>query len=573
MALKVLIVDDEKDTRLLLSELFSNSGFETETAGDGIEALNKTKNFKPSVIITDIRLPGMDGIELLKKLKNTDSPPEVILMTGYNEYDAAVDALKIGVFQYIKKPFGDPDFILRIIKNASEKVELKAELEKEKQLILSQREMLERLGFEIESANKVASILASWSYSLDEKLEKTLLVTLSQISADKGSVMLLDDKEEHLVVRASTNKKILGYKSKISDSGIANEVVREGKPLFIENINEDPRFKNLSRYAFKREKNGEYKYSALLSLPLKIKDKVIGVLNVTDKAGGVPFEKDDQEILQSFIDRIVIQIENAQLNENLERKVEERTQELRETHKKLLQAEKVASIGKLAANVAHEINNPVAAINLKIHLLIKTQEELKKMLSDHKELSDKIHKTIEGFDIIKRNTDRIAYIVKGLLHYARKPEDEMKRVDINQVLENFIEFIERQGTLQKINIMKDFSSHGSKVLAISNQLEQVFLNLITNARDAMPDGGNITVTTKPENRYVEISIADTGHGIPEEKLDKIFEPFFTTKEIGKGTGLGLSVCKEIVESHGGEISVKSQVGKGTEFIIRLPVVS
>lgn len=564
MALKVLIVDDENDTRILLSDLLSSGGFETETAEDGIEALNKAKAFKPSVIITDIRLPGMDGIELLKRLKDTDSPPEIILMTGYNEYDAAVDALKVGVFQYIKKPFGDPDFVLRVIKNASEKVELKAKLEKEKQLILSQKEMLERMGFEIESANKVASILASWSYSLDEKLEKTLLVTLNQISADKGSVMLLDDKEEYLVVRASTNKKIIGYKSKISDNGIANEVAREGKPLFIENINEDPRFK---------KRDGEYKYSALLSLPLKIKDKVIGVLNVTDKAGGVPFESEDQEILQRFIDRIVIQIENAQLNENLERKVEERTQELRETHKKLLQAEKVASIGKLAASVAHEINNPVTSINLKIHMLLKTLKELKEILPDNKELSDKIQEGIEGFDIIKRNTDRIAYIVKGLLHYARKPEEEMKPLDINQFLENFIEFIERQGILQKINIVKNFSSKGGKVLAISNQLEQVFLNLVTNAKDAMPDGGDITVTTRANNRYVEIILSDTGHGIPEEKLTQIFEPFFTTKEIGKGTGLGLSVCKEIVEGCGGNISVKSQVGKGTEFTIRLPVVS
>ncbi len=564
MAIKVLIVDDEKDTSMLLSELLSSSGFETETAGDGIEALNKAKIFKPSVIITDIRLPGIDGIELLKRLRNTDFPPEVILMTGYDKYDAAVDALKIGVFQYIKKPFGDPDFILRIIKNASEKVELKAELEKEKQLILSQREMLERLGFEIESANKVASTLASWSYSLDEKLEKALTITLSQISADKGSVMLLDDKEEHLVVRAATNKKIVGYKSKISDSGIANEVAREGKPLFIENINEDARFK---------KKEGEYKYSALLSLPLKIKGKVIGVLNVTDKAGGVHFEKEDQEILQRFIDRIVIQIENAQLNETLERKVEERTQELRETHKKLLQAEKVASIGKLAASVAHEINNPITSINLKIHMLLKILKELKEILSDNKELSEKIQKGIEGFDIIKRNTDRIAYIVKGLLQYARKPEEERKMVEINRLLENFIEFIERQGILQKIGIVKKFSQTGGSVLAISNQLEQVFLNLITNARDAMPDGGDITVATRVNNKYAEIILSDTGHGIPEEKLDKIFEPFFTTKEIGKGTGLGLSVCKEIVEGHGGEISVKSSIGKGTEFTIRLPVMS
>src|SRR3989338_8339735 len=297
MPSKILIVDDEKDILDLLSKVFKKNGYEVETARDGIEALDKAKSFKPALILTDIKLPNMDGIELMEK------------------------------------------FDLRI-----------------------------KMNYEIESANKIASILASADYSLDEKIDKTLNVTLIQINADKGSIMLLDEDKEYLIVRASTNKNIIGYKSKISDSGIANWVAREGKPLFIEDINDDARFK---------KKGGEYKYNAILSLPLKIKGNVIGVLNVTDKAGGVQFKKEDQDILHRFIDRIVIQIENAQLNENLERKVEERTRELEETHKKLLHAERLSAIGKLAANVAHEINNPVTSINLSVGMIGKIMNDFK----------------------------------------------------------------------------------------------------------------------------------------------------------------------------------------------------
>lgn len=562
---KILIVDDEKDILDLLSKVFKKNGYEIDTARDGIEALEKAKSFKPALILTDIKLPNMDGIELLKKFKTMDSTPEIILMTGYHDlYDSTVDALKIGVFHYLKKPFTDVNFLLQVVKNAMEKFDLRIELEDEKEAIIKQSKKLKKMNYEIESANKIASILASADYSLDEKIDKTLNVTLIQINADKGSIMLLDENREHLIVRASTNKNIIGYKSKISDSGIANWVAREGKPLFIEDINDDTRFK---------KKGGEYKYNAILSLPLKIKGNVIGVLNVTDKAGGVQFKKEDQDILHRFVDRIVIQIENAQLNENLERKVEERTRELEETHKKLLHAERLSAIGKLAANVAHEINNPVTSINLSVGMIGKIMNDFKKTLSNDKASGVKAEKITEGIEIIKRNTEKIAYIVKNTLQYARKPKDKKGEVDIKQLLDKFIEFAEKQGTLSRINIVKKFSSINQKISAIPDQLEQVFFNLITNARDAMPNGGTITISTSIEGKFAEITFADDGHGIPEDKMSSIFDPFFTTKEIGKGTGLGLSICKEIIEGHGGNISVKSKIDKGTEFIIRLPVIS
>ncbi len=562
---KILIVDDEKDILDLLSKVFEKNGYEIDTARDGIEALDKAKDFKPALILTDIKLPNMDGIELLKKFKTMDSPPEIILMTGHHDfYDSTVDALKVGVFHYLKKPFTDVNFLLQVVKNAMEKFDLRIELEDEKEAIVKQSKKLKKMNYEIESANKIASILASGDYSLDEKINKTLNVTLIQINADKGSIMLLDENREYLIVRASTNKNIIGYKSKISDSGIANWVAREGKPLFIEDIDDDARFK---------KKGGEYKYNAILSLPLKIKDNVIGVLNVTDKAGGVQFKKEDQDILHRFIDRIVIQIENAQLNENLEKKVEERTRELEETHKKLLHAERLSAIGKLAANVAHEINNPVTSINLSAGMIDKIVNDLKTTLSNDEKSGVKAQKITEGIEIIKRNTEKISYIVKNTLQYARKPKDEKGEVDINQLLDKFVEFAKKQGTLSRINIIKKFSTINKKISAISDQLEQVFFNLITNARDAMPNGGTIIISTSIKDKSAEITFADDGQGIPEDKMSSIFDPFFTTKEIGKGTGLGLSICKEIIEGHGGNISVKSQIDKGTEFIIRLPVVS
>src|SRR3989338_5618676 len=186
MPSKILIVDDEKDILDLLSKVFKKNGYEVETARDGIEALDKAKSFKPALILTDIKLPNMDGIELLKKFKTMDSTPEIILMTGYHDlYDSTVDALKIGVFHYLKKPFTDVNFLLQVVKNAMEKFDLRIELEDEKEAIVKQSKKLKKMNYEIESANKIASILASADYSLDEKIDKTLNVTLIQINADK----------------------------------------------------------------------------------------------------------------------------------------------------------------------------------------------------------------------------------------------------------------------------------------------------------------------------------------------------------------------------------------------------
>lgn len=242
----------------------------------------------------------------------------------------------------------------------------------------------------------------------------------------------------------------------------------------------------------------------------------------------------------------------------LESKVEERTQELREIQGHLIQSEKLASIGKLAAGVAHEINNPLGGILIYSHLIL---EDMPKG-SPH----------YENLKKIVKETARCKDIVKALLDFSRPKEPEMIRTDIHEILDRCLGLTDRQALFQNIKIEKFYSPSLPRIVADPGQLQQVFLNIILNAAEAMNGNGTLTLRTShdPKVKTVTIELADNGHGIKEEYLKRLFEPFFTTKEVGKGTGLGLAISYGIIHKHGGTIEVQSEVGKGATFTIRLP---
>ena len=248
----------------------------------------------------------------------------------------------------------------------------------------------------------------------------------------------------------------------------------------------------------------------------------------------------------------------ASLNEELERLLADRTTKLSRTQAQLIQAEKMAAIGQLASGVAHEVNNPLTAIVMNTAFLldrVKGDEHLKKKLK-----------------IIEKEADRATEIVKGLLAFSRKvKETEKKSSDIHQIIEDTLKPIEHQLSLNNINIVRKFVEKLPEVLINANQIQQVFLNIINNARDAMPQGGELIITTDLiQSKKVIISFTDTGEGIPVERLSKIFDPFYTTKGPKKGTGLGLAVSYEIIKNHQGEMRVESEVGKGSSFKVILP---
>ncbi len=248
--------------------------------------------------------------------------------------------------------------------------------------------------------------------------------------------------------------------------------------------------------------------------------------------------------------------------QTLESEVAKKAEEIKRTQAGLIQTEKLASLGRMAAGVAHEINNPLTGIVTFAHLL--------------KQRAPKDSPEAEDLDVIIEQSERCAKIIKNLLTFARATPSEKGKVNINNVLSRTIYMVKNQEKFHniKFDINIDdaqFITHGD-----TSQFQQISLNMFINAADAMNERGTITVATRKimedDKPFVEIEFTDTGSGIKEEDMPKLFEPFFTTKPVDKGTGLGLSVSHGIVKHAGGHIKVKSAVGKGTSFFIRLPLV-
>jgi two-component system NtrC family sensor kinase len=258
------------------------------------------------------------------------------------------------------------------------------------------------------------------------------------------------------------------------------------------------------------------------------------------------------------------QAERDRLLDDLERQVAERTAALETAQQRLIQTEKLSSLGRLSASIAHEINNPLSGILTTAKLVKRTLQE--------GELSERARARIaRQLELVQRETERCTAIVRNLLGFARERPLTVTDTDVNAALEEALFLITNQVALQNVRLVKKLNPLPS-VHADFGQLRQAFANILINACDAMPSGGTLTVETGMlDAQSIEIRLEDTGVGIPRDQMTKVLDPFFTTKE--KGTGLGLSVVYGIVERHGGKLQIESEVGVGTTVLIRLPVAS
>jgi two-component system NtrC family sensor kinase len=306
----------------------------------------------------------------------------------------------------------------------------------------------------------------------------------------------------------------------------------------------------------------------LALLTLGITRPLRAMVEATDKIAqgeldhrlGITSRDEVGRLARSF-DRMTEDLRKANANlvewaRTLERRVEERTRELREMQDHMVQSEKLASLGKIAAGVAHEINNPLTSILINTHLML--------------EQGDRIAPFRENLTLMAEETSRCAMIVKRLLDFARQTPPLMERAGVNEIIERAGRLLEIQAGARNIRIVMDLAPGLPEIELDRNQIQQVFWNLTINAFEAMPAGGTLTLVSRPGALpgTVDVEIADTGAGIPRENLTRLFDPFFTTKS--SGTGLGLSVTYGIIERHGGTIEVKSEVGRGSVFTIKFP---
>lgn len=277
-----------------------------------------------------------------------------------------------------------------------------------------------------------------------------------------------------------------------------------------------------------------------------------------------------------------IEVINKELRKTLD--------DLKQAQSQLVQSEKMASLGQLVAGIAHEINNPVNFISAGVDSLSTNLEEIRQVLEiyhkitaanvteklkeieelkqrvEYKEAIREINKLIES---IRNGTKRTTEIVKGLRTFSRLDEDVLKMADIHEGIDSTLILLHNKYK-NRIEIVKNYGNL-PQVECYPGQLNQVFMNILSNAVDAMDDKGTITISTSLTGDKLKISIKDSGQGIPENLKEKIFDPFFTTKGVGKGTGLGLSISQSIIEKHNGSILVESEKGRGTEFIIMIPI--
>ncbi len=313
-----------------------------------------------------------------------------------------------------------------------------------------------------------------------------------------------------------------------------------------------------------------------LLVPILFEHVLLGVIAVGSKANGDRIGMADRQLLRTLANQSAIGLENAkafdeiaQLNENLEERVEKRTRELREIQAQLIQSEKLKSLGQLVAGVAHEINNPIGFVHANLQLL---DEYIQELLRD-----DSSPENVErARDAISRllarsreGTERVKGIVQELRTFSRMDQAALQEADLNKELERTVALMSPR-LRGVVKLVRDYEPLPA-VRCYPGQLNQVFLNLLMNACDAMPEGGFVTVRSRVRDGGVLLEVADTGPGIAPEILSEIFDPFFTTKGVGKGTGLGLSTSHDIVERHRGRIYASSNPEGGTIFSIELPL--
>ena len=507
---KVLIIDDEEGVRKVMSIALEDAGYDVLTAADGPGGIRIFQEESPQIVITDIRMPGMGGIEVLETLKKKAPDSEVIVVTAYGEMDIAIRALRLDASDFITKPINDEALFIA--------------LERAKERFKTRKEL-----------SDYTSLIEERWMDTAEELTRVFNYQNNLIESSIDGIMGCD-RAGKIITYNKSLEKILGYRK--------DEVA--GK-LSFDHFFPVGAAKQFKEELYSEEYGGKNRLSHYeTNLIRKEGDKVPVQLSATvlfeegEAIGFVGFFRDLRELRmleQQFADQA-----------------------------RLLQQHKMISLGRLAASVVHEINNPLAGILNYLRLMIK-------IMNRGALGQESLEKFKRYLNVVEGETGRCSKIVSNLLSFSRKSSLEFSEVNIHELLEKCIMLSQHKLSLQNIHIKTEINKQAPQVWGDFHQIQQCIINLVFNAIDAMPDGGTLTLESSfsRDKGLVEITVGDTGFGIGREDLPHIFEPFYSTKTEGEGLGLGLSTVYGIIDRHKGTISVDSELGKGTVFTIKLPV--
>lgn len=392
---------------------------------------------------------------------------------------------------------------------------------------------------------------------LDNLIHRLRGIITNTLYVQKINIFIYD-KEKKALVSTDMNNKHNGPTGLKGEDRFLDWLRKNDRIVHREFIDTDPLYEPV------REEAKDYFNStgAVVLMPLVLNERLVGVINLSKKANLRRYNAADFNFLNILKNQSTIAISNSLLYENMEDQVRQRTKELMEVQKQLIQAEKLATVGTLAGGVAHEINNPLTAILANAQML----------LADNA-LDSQLDR--ESLELIEEATKRCRTVVQKLMTYAKKPleSSEVSKIDLSDAVRNVVSFLSYQLEQDNIKISVNSKAEEYLIRGNHNEMEQVVTNIVLNSRDAIKQikkSGTIHISLSKNGDWIKLQVTDEGAGIPEEIMSKIFDPFFTTKEVGKGLGLGLSICQAIVEKHRGQITVQSELNKGSAITVLLP---
>lgn len=556
--IKLLIVEDDSIIRNIFERALSKYVANIYTAKNGEEGLNKYIQIKPDLILTDIKMPIMNGLDMINEIREYDTGVRIIIMSAYGESRYFLNAIESGVKGFLTKPIKNSDLIKTVSDQINDILLEKKLKEEEDKRIQAEKELID--------INK----------TLENRVkQRTLDLEKEIIERKKAELMLRVSEEKYRQIYENATDGILLIQKGIivlinpTMVDLLERLPRDviGKPLkeFITSDNAD----QVQLYFEKDGLSSDTSFEIVITTKSRSKkwlELKINTINWDEEPGSLVFAS-------NITLRKLAQLNLTELNKNLKKRIEVEVEKAKAQQQLLIQKSKLESLGELSAGLAHEINQPMGGISMGL-------ENIMYKISNKELTSDYVESKIK---FLFKDIERIRKIIEHVRTFSRDQQKTDKEIfDINSVINNTISLINRQYTNHQVDLQ--FEKPNIKLTTVGNpfKLEQVFLNLLSNAKSAVdkratqndkPFTKQIKISCNTDDKFIYIKVKDNGIGIPMEIIDRIFDPFFTTKDEESGTGLGLSISYGIINEMRGTIEVESIPKTHTEITIKLPLIT
>lgn len=527
-SISVLVVDDEPGIALLCNRILSRAEYQVTSLTDPREAIEYLQENHVDLLVVDIRMPEVDGFDVISRAQMVLPDIAVLVMTGFGTVETAIRALRQGVDGLILKPFQKSDELLQAAKQALTDNQRKRDTARV-QALRPLFNVTETLFAETDQNKLLNMIIAAISNHMH-------CSNVAYYQVDNGVVSVVVQRGKCL---------------RIDESNFAAQLVSrvdaDGDPIVINATGpgEEDTQSLLSSLGLGS--------AILIPVARSNLHSVLFAARDAQSTGSTerPFRGADLEMFFVLARQAVVAMENARLYADLRDYV----RRVEDSQEALLRAEKMAAAGRLTASIAHEVNNPLQSVQNCLHLAGREDVPLEKRK--------------EYFDLAKNELDRLMKTMQRMLDFYRPGAVKVEQVDVLELLSHVLSLTSQQLSQRHIEIKSKLPESLPTIYAVSSQIQQIFFNLILNSFDAMPAGGDLKISAQTVDHGIEIIFQDSGPGIPEDRRNNIFEPFFSTKD--GGTGLGLTVSYNIVTAHGGTLDLLVEREPGACFRLFLPI--